>query len=179
MTWLDVPPWLPVTAPRSNGTDARSQEALVSVVAQFRLDEPGRYTSRDISADGRPETFCNKLVSDVTGALGCRVPHVWLTGTGWRELLVQGQRDWLVAHGPAHGWEPLPDAHVAQAMADQGQVAVAVWCGLTSAHGHIAVLVPSCGEAGTWIAQAGAHNFSRGSLGSGFGALVPAFFGHP
>lgn len=187
--WLDVQPWLPVTPPFSAGSSHRSPELLEQVVAQFRLDRPGRYTPRDVSGDGKDETFCNVFVSDATQALGCPIPHVGLrsitckacgaVAPGWGERRVLETRAWLIYEGPRHGWEKLPDGHVAQAMADTGQVAVTLHQGATAAHGHIALLVPSRGQPGVWIAQAGRSVFPRGTLESGFGALPVEYWGHP
>ena len=175
MTYLIEQPWIPVTYP----PPPRSPERLLEVVAAAQLETCERYSRRDISGDGKPETFCNKFVSDATRALACGVPDVFLVEGRWRELQVLHQRDWLCNWGPRHGWERLSSAHVAQAMADQGQVAVALWQGPSAAHGHIALVVPSQGQPGTWIAQAGASNFSRGTLAQGFGSYVVELFGHP
>ena len=75
------------------------------------------------------------------------------------------------------GWTPTID--FAQGMADTGQLAIAVWTNPDGGPGHIAVLVPSLGEAGTWIAQAGFTNFTRGLLVKGFGNKQPLFYAHP
>lgn len=180
--WLLDAPWLPVTAPFSAGSSHRTPELLEQVVAQFQLETAKRYRVRDVSGDGSPETFCNVFVSDCTAALGCGIPHVVLAGGKWAEITANETMLWLYIHGPTHGWEALPTAHVAQAMADTGQVVVAVWQA-PAGPGHIALVVPSQGEPlptdAVWIAQAGRSNFSRGPLASGFGTRTPRYFGHP
>lgn len=178
--WLDVPPWEDVTPPLTVGSTERSADMLEHAVAQFLLDVPGRYSPRDVSGDTIAETFCNVFASDATAAMGCRLPRQGYLGGALKEWRVQEQRTWLATRGDAHhGWERLSDGHVAQAMADAGQVAVAIWCGPTAARGHIAVLVPSRGAPGVWIAQAGRSCFSRGLLSRGFGTLPVEYWGHP
>lgn len=177
-TWLPTTPWLPVTAPCTGGAMFRTPELLERIVAQFELETSPRYQPRDLNADGRKETFCNVAAADITLALGCPIPRVWLSGATWREQRANDMHAWLSGPARTHGWSKINE-HVAQAMANEGQVAVAIWRNPTGGSGHIAVAVPSGGEPGTWIAQAGATCFSRGLLIHGFGKLQPDFYGHP
>jgi hypothetical protein len=175
MRWLTDQPWLSVTAPLTAGTLARSPETLERVAAQFDVERSPRYQPKPGA------TYCNVFAADVTAALGCAIPHVDRGHDGLlTELTANATVDWLAGPGSVrHGWELLPDGHTAQAMADAGRVAVAIWRNTSGGPGHVAVLMPSHGAPGVWIAQAGAHNYARAPLASGFGALPVVFFGHP
>lgn len=172
---LTLAPWRPVTCP---APPPRTPERLVQVVECFQLDAPGGAYAPQVD-DGEDKTFCNCFVSDATRALGCEVPRDGIVGGVLREWRVLEQRMWLVGEGAKyHGWEKA-DAHAAQAMADTGQVAVAVYQGPRASHGHIALVIPSAGQPGVWVAQAGRQCFSRGLVTRGFGALPVEYFVHP
>lgn len=151
----------------------RSAARLALIVSGFRVETAERYKRRDVTGDGVPETFCNFFAADVCLAMGASIPPV----------KANAQHEWLTAcakgTGPAPGWEQT-DAHTAQAMADQGCLAIASWANpIPAGHGHIAVLMPSLGEPGVWAAQAGAINFTRELLQRGFGSFTPDYFVHP
>lgn len=147
----------------------RTPERLLAIVAEHHLRGHGRYTPRDVTGDGRPETWCNLFAQDIAEAMSSVLPRY----TRANELLA-----WLPAEGREFGWEQVP-AHVAQRMADVGQLALAGWASGDARPGHLAVLVPSLGEPGTWVAQAGAANFTRGRLEAAFGTRPVVFFAHP
>lgn len=129
----------------------------------------GRYTPYDV--DGKPgdETWCNLFAQDVSEAMSVMIPRY----TRANELVA-----WLGTPTAAtFAWETVP-AHVAQRMADEGQLALVGWVN-PSGPGHIAVLVPSLGEAGTFIAQAGGVRFTRGTVAQGFGGRAVTYFAHP
>jgi hypothetical protein len=171
-----TPAWLhsdlaqPLKAPITSSVLNRSPERLAFLVAQFHLETAERFRKRD--TDGKPgdETFCNFAAVAISTAMGVPLPQLRANALA---VWLEGQA--LDTHS---GWE-LMDAHVAQRMADEGQLALAVWTNPTGGPGHIAVLVPSLDEPGTWIAQAGLSNFTRGLLVRGFGDKVPLFYGHP
>lgn len=171
-----MPPWLndnmsvALVAPLKSTPLDRSPERLAFVVAQFQLESAERWRKRD--TDGKPgdETFCNFAAVAITSAMGAPLPQLRANEIA---LWLEGQ-----SKDSHSGWEEV-DAHTAQGAADFGQLAVAVWQNPQAGKpGHIAVLVPSLGEAGTWIAQAGARNFTRGTLEQGFGPFKPRFFWH-
>ncbi len=173
---MPLPSWLhsdlnqPLKAPLTSSVLNRSGVRLAFVVAQFCLETAERFRKRD--TDGKPgdETFCNFAAVAITAAMGVPLPQMRANAIAvWLEGQVLDQYS---------GWERV-DEHTAQRMADEGQVAVAVWANSTGGPGHIAVLVPSLDEGGTWIAQAGAINFTRGPLARGFGNYEPEFFAHP
>lgn len=146
----------------------RSPERLMAIVAEHLCRGRYRYEPRDVTGDGRPETFCNVLVQDVTEAMGCPVPR----HTRANELL-----EWLSSSGRSLGWTEVSES-VARIQADRGSVALAAWRN-PDGPGHLAIVVPSLGERGdTFIAQAGATNFTRRPLAAGFGRHQPRFFAH-
>ena len=107
-------------------------------------------------------TWCNEFARRVCAKLGATLGGVY----------ANEQAEWLrtpdaVAAGWASATEPA-----ARQWAQGGGLALATWQNPTGAHGHIAVLVPlAVGEVMTQVAQAGASNFSHGSVLRGFGHL--------
>ena len=175
---MTAPEWLPMGlrplghVPLRSDMTSRSAARLAFVVSQFLVEVSLRYQGRDVTGDGRAETFCNFFARDVCFALGVSLPEA---------MRANEIHDWLLARATekhAPGWEVV-DGHVAQRMADEGQVALASWKNPSGGPGHIAVLVPSLGESGIWIAQAGRENFSRGRVERGFGTLPVTYFAHP
>lgn len=149
----------------------RSPERLLAIIAEHAHRGHARYQRRDVTGDGVPETFCNVFAQDVAEAMGCVLP---------RYTRANGLLEWLASPAAReHDWEEVPTAHVARAQADAGQLALVAWHSRGAGSGHIAVVVPSLGEPGLWIAQAGLQNFTRGSLQSGFGSRAVSFFTHP
>lgn len=150
----------------------RSAARLVLLVAEEHVETNPAF----VPANGL--THCNAFAARIAVKMGVPLPL----------LLANAQHQWLVeqaaksaprASGLPVGWEKV-DAHTAQAMADQGCLAVASWANpIEGGHGHIAPLMPSLGEPGVWAAQAGRLNFTRELLQRGFGAISPDFFVHP
>ena len=159
-----------VIAPFQSDRHTRSSELLEAVVAQFRVEVHPRYARRDITGDGNPETFCNAFARDVCDALHAPLP--W--GLRANQLV-----EWLSGPtGRQMEWSGLSE-HQARAFADEGCPTVATWFNRNGGPGHIALVVPSRGESGVWIAQAGRTNFARGLLSRGFGSLPVTYFAHP
>lgn len=150
----------------------RSATRLMAIVAEHLYRGHARYAPRDVTGDGKPETFCNLFAQDVCEAMGVELP---------RNARANELHAWLA--GPAtcsarSGWERA-DAHAGMAMAEQGCLALAVWPHPAGGSGHMAILVPSLGEPGVWCAQAGRVNFTRELLQRGFGPIAPSVFVHP
>jgi hypothetical protein len=76
------------------------------------------------------------------------------------------------------GWAMVSE-HAAHGCAEEGMLAVVGYFNRNGGPGHVAVVVPSLDEPGTWVAQAGGRCFSRGLLASGFGSLPVSFWVHP
>lgn len=141
----------------------RSPELLMAVVAEHQFRGAARYRPRDLTGDGRPETFCNVHSCDVAEAMGVLLP---------RGLRANALMEWLIGAShrqPESQWE-IVDAHVAQACADVGQLALATWFNRGG---------PGQGEPGTWVSNVGARNFLRGQLAEAFGDRPVTFFVHP
>lgn len=157
-----------VTSDASNRDAAR----LVAVVAQLCLDMDKahpRYGLRDVTGDGIPESWCNVALRDFCAAMGAPVE-------GAR---ANDQVTWLASEAArARGWAEV-SPHAAQGCAEEGFPVVVGWHSRGAWPGHVAVLLPSLGEDGAWIAQAGARCFSRGPLASGFGSRAVSYFAHP
>lgn len=147
----------------------RDPQRLMAIVAEHHHRGHARYTPRDVDGVPGEETWCNLFLQDVCEAMGVMMPRHKRAN----ELII-----WLATDGLRHGWEQAAE-HVAQRMADEGQLAVAAWFSRSGGPGHVAVLVPSLGEDGTFIAQAGRTNFTRGTLANGFGDRLVTFFVHP
>ena len=171
---LDSPGKRVTTSTRMNRDAAR----LMAIVAEHLFRGFARYAKRDVTGDGIDETFCNLLVQDVCEAMGVTVP---------RNTRANALVQWLASPAAAaFDWEVLSlateaeadAAHVAQRMADEGQLVLAGWVN-PSGPGHIAVVIPSLDEPGVWIAQAGRTNFTRGTLQTGFGGRAVTYFAHP
>lgn len=167
--WLIVDPWIPVQAPRTNGSDYRSPGALAEVLAQFDVVNTPRYKKRDLTADGQAETFCNIFVSDATKALACEVPHWWLR----HELDVDQMMVWLQRAPAMHGWGQQAE-EVARLAANKGQPVIAVWPGHmfggAKVAGHIAMLMPTpAASIQPRCAAAGATNVFDAPLSASFG----------
>ncbi len=168
-TWLDGDWRSPVTASFQGNPAARSAKLLELIVDQHQVETAPRYQRRDVTGDGVPETFCNVFARDCCRALGVPLPE----GMRANQLV-----DWLTGEGRTKGWEQV-SAHVARAMADEGQVVLPAWFNRNGGSGHIAIVLPTHGEAGLHIAQAGRTNFARCRLEQGFGDLQPTLFAHP
>lgn len=147
----------------------RSAELLIDVLAEHQFRGASRYRPRDVTGDGKAETFCNVHSCDVAEAMGVVLPR----GKRANELAL-----WLASGGVEHGWEQVSE-HTARAMADEGQLALAVWFNPNGGPGHICPLEPSMGEPGTWVSNVGARNFLRGQLAEAFGDRPVTFFVHP
>ncbi len=146
----------------------RTRENYLAVIALERVETNPLYARRDVTGDGKPETFCNLFVSNVTKALGCPIP--------WK--LANDQFTWLISdQGRATGWIQI-ESIGSTALVELGAVVIAIWCN-PGGQGHVAMVVPSPdGAGGLFIAQAGRHNFSCEPLEKGFGNIRPSFFGH-
>jgi hypothetical protein len=136
---------------------------------QFQVETAARYQVRDITGDGKKETFCNIFVSDVTNTLWAEIPHK-LNGE-WQDVTANAK--WLRAGNG--GWRVAQPSE-AQTAANNGQPAVVVWVSHDGGHGHIAMLRPSLGRGGIWISQAGARRYRDVPLQVGFAGLAPLEF---
>jgi len=158
--------------------DNREGVRLYAIIAEHFFRGHARYARRDVTGDGIDETFCNLLVQDVAEAMSVMLPR----GVRANALIA-----WLEteADKPESPWEVVT-SHVAQAMADEGQLVIACWSNpQPPAPGHVAIVVPSLEDAGSermgdvFIAQAGRINFTRGTVQQGFGIRGVTYLAHP
>jgi hypothetical protein len=145
----------------------RSPVRLMAIIAEHHHRGSARYAPRDVTGDGKADTWCNLFAQDVAEAMGVPLP---------RNTRANDLAAWLGTLGTQSGWVQVSES-VAQIHADAGGLSLASTVN-PKGPGHLAVLVPSLGEAGTWIAQAGAINFTRKPLRAGFGNLEPRLFAH-
>jgi hypothetical protein len=143
----------------------RTPARLLAIIAEHHHRGFYRYTPRDVTGDGKSETWCNVFAQDVAEAMGAPLP---------RHMRANELLPWL-AGSPE--WKAANAVDAMQA-ADRGELALGCWQN-PKGPGHVAVLVPSLGDQGVWLAQAGASNFTRGTLAQGFGVLPVSFFTHP
>lgn len=172
--------YLPVRLEAFNATEARSQDALLDVLAQFSVETNPRYQPE------RGDTFCNIAVWDATRALGCEIPH-WCGASGRParpgapgavELTANGIVDWLERHGWEYGWrEESP--RLVQELANRGAPVVAAWRAAAGRHGHVMLVRPGlAGPGGPRVWGGGARCVADASVADAFGMLVPRYFAH-
>ena len=154
-----------VTAELTSGAGKRSPAAYRSVIDQFDVENNPRYA---VNRKGTGDTYCNVFVWDVTSAMGAEIPHRIDRDTGApaasggdniQSMNANRMTDWLNNYGPRYGWYEV-NAEQAQALANRGSPAVAVWKNKGGGHGHVQVVSPSEDGAydpsrGVAIAQAG------------------------
>ena len=135
------------------------------VINQFDVENNPRYA---VNQKGTGDTYCNIFVWDVTSAMGAEIPHRIDRDTGApaasggdniQSINANRMTDWLNTYGPQYGWYEV-SAEQAQALANRGSPAVAVWKNKGGGHGHVQVVSPSEDGAydpsrGVAIAQAG------------------------
>lgn len=172
--WLFADISREITAPVQGHIGSRTAGDLRAVVEQFDVATAERYRKRDIDGQPGDETFCNIYVREVLVALGVPTPR--MRANDLYSYLLAGS----AGAGGGVGWAQV-SPWVARALANAGYPVVAAWQN-PQGPGHVAMLVPSRSELDfdtTFIAQAGAINFSYGRLEQGFGQRPVAFFCHP
>jgi len=168
----------PVDAPLKGDPNHRTPEIYNNVINQFAVARNPRYAIRDSSGDGKPDTFCNIFVWDVTRAMGAEIPHWVDKRTGQpttvynysqsRELDANATMDWLRQHGAQYGWRQV-SAEEAQRLANQGHPTMVGWKNPRGI-GHVAIVRPgNINERGPAIAQAGATNVNYAHVRDTFG----------
>lgn len=144
----------------------RSEKALTDVVKALHP------ATNPLYAPAQAFTWCNAFARDACAALGAPFPR--------QDMLANEQIDWLDSEpGRAAGWH---ECSVAKAVhyANAGLLVLATYRNAKippTGHSHIALCVPSLGEAPN-IAQAGARNFESEPLVRGFGSFPVRFFEH-
>ncbi|MEA5058858.1 MAG: hypothetical protein VB049_02300 [Candidatus Pelethousia sp.] len=154
-----------VTAELMSAAGNRNAALYRSVIDQFNVENNPRYA---VNQKGTGDTYCNIFLWDVTSAMGAEIPHYTDKDTGapttsgaGNVVSMNANRtcDWLNTRGTQYGWHEVT-AEQAQALANHGYPAVAVWKNQAGGHGHVQVVSPSEDGAydpdrGVAIAQAG------------------------
>lgn len=157
-----------LNAPYTSTMGRRTAEYLNRVVAQFDVERSPRY-KKNTRSDGKPSTWCNLFLFDVLNAMGVGIPY----------MRASAMQDWFAKEGKALGWE-LCTPMVAMYRASLGWPVVCTYKNPDPQRsGHVAIVVPSRGHPGLWIAQAGLENFSFGLESRSFGRLPVQYFSHP
>jgi WXG100 family type VII secretion target len=159
-----------------NTSYGRTGQQLNQLLDSYKVESNLRYKK---GKDGDPatnDTYCNLFASDVAKRLGAPLPLFvkdnngntrWLGATAMKQWL-EGKLDIPGSYqqGPASGWKKVSYADAVNAANNGGLV-------VTAGHGHMAVVRsggnPTAGAGNVPIAQAGANNFSSGTVKNGWG----------
>jgi hypothetical protein len=150
----------------------RSSGSYNQIISQFSVASNPRYTPRDVTGDGKNETFCNVFAMDVMNAMGAYLP----------DKLCDGLLNWLKAtavtcntktgkavtggEGNYQGWREIT-ALEAQTRANNGSPTIAI----TS--DHIACISPNQPgdiEGVVYVSQAGSSRFDHKPITSSWRA---------
>ncbi len=150
---------------------SRSRGHLLAVIDSLDVENSPKYAARDVTGDGKIETFCNYYVHDACALLEAEMP----------QMLARDQIAWLDS-SPANvaGWYECSVGKAAS-RANDGFPTIAGWVNLAGGHSHIAMCVPAISDGtGIHVAQAGRTNFSNRPIASGFGVGKQIrFWSHP
>lgn len=130
----------------------RTPQGLRDAVAMVDPEHNVSLQRRDVTGDGKPETFCNVAVRTLLALLEVSIPP----------MLANDLARWFRT---ADGWTKLDKPADAQARAELGFPTVGIWTNSTG-HGHIVLVVPRPVESdrnqgrGVWTAQAGRENWN-------------------
>lgn len=153
-----------------NACLSRSAENLSDVVGRLSPATNPLWKKRDITGDGKPETFCNQFLEAALELLEAPVPP---------GLLARQQIDWLDSGaGREAGWREMSRG-LALAAAKAGQPVVVGWRNTDfKSSSHVALAIPTPFGEEFQIAQAGRENFNAGALRRGFGVYPVRFWVH-
>jgi hypothetical protein len=148
--------------------------------------EQSYYKARDITGDGRAETFCNWFIGDVLDVLSVQIPR-YDSSAGYypRPHPLYGNDLKTKPHsadslnkyfnrGGDGKWKEI-NRSSAVALANQGKVVVA---SIPGSPGHIALVIPGGFGSEVRIAQAGRISDKDISLEEGFGNRTVEFFSY-
>jgi WXG100 family type VII secretion target len=160
-----------------NTSSGRTGQQLNQLLDSYKVESNPRYEK---FRDGNPatnDTYCNLFAADVAKRLGAPLPLYVTDGNGniTKWLGATDMKRWLdgtlnapgqYTQGPQNGWTKVSAADAVNAANNGGLV-------VTAGHGHMAVVRsggnPAAGAGNVPIAQAGANNFSSGTVKNGWG----------
>ena len=150
---------------------------IAGAIVDWRTGDP---TGKPVTDSGK-HTHCSQFAAAVCDRLGI---YILRPPEHSAVLLANAQFDWLPGKGRAKGWTPVADGVAAQALANRGQIVVAVCQNPDpKKSGHIAIVRPGTKTPeqitaeGPDVAQAGGTNFNSASLKRGFSNHPEAFPG--
>lgn len=131
----------------------RTRGNLLAILDLLDVENNPAWKRRDVTGDGKPETFCNQAVEAACSKLGCPLPPGCLANT---------QLDWLESDsGAAAGWVQI-NRNLAAHFAELGFPVIG---GLKAlGHGHVVMVVPAVGGTGLHTWQAGRRNHANASI---------------
>jgi hypothetical protein len=143
----------------------RSSENYKRVLDSLDVEHNARFQKRDITGDGRDETFCNWLVADACGLLEVHLPK----GLKAREQVI-----WLAgSDGKLAGWFEC-QAKDAGEHANLGHPTIAGWVNPDPERSSHVAMLRSSGR----VCQAGARNYNDTPILNGFGVRAVRYFTH-
>lgn len=139
--------------------------AYRAALDSLQVETNPKFQKRDLTGDGKPESFCNQFVEAACEALG--LPFS-------KGLLAREQIAWLAGdQGKDRGWYEC-DKAAADTNAILGHPVIVGWTNPDpKVSSHVAML-RSAGR----ICQAGARNYNDTPLVNGFGARPVRYFVH-
>jgi hypothetical protein len=131
----------------------------------------GKPTDKPVT-DEKPHTHCSAFAAAVADRLRIYLLH---PPEHKATDLANAQCDWLPGTGATLGWQPVSTPEDAQALANAGNLVVAVYKANDPKHaGHAAVVRPAeksraqIEMEGPQVAQAGMENYASAPLATGF-----------
>ncbi len=143
----------------------RSSLNLKLILDSLNVEKNPKYQKRDITADGKDETFCNWFVEDACGLLDVHIP---------KGLRARQQIEWLSGpDGQFAGWFTC-SAKDADKYASEGCAVIVTWQNPELKRSSHVAMLRSPGR----ITQAGSSNYSDAPLGKGFGFRTVMYVVH-
>ena len=133
----------------TNACLPRSGSNTLAELAELQVETNPAWQRRDVTGDGRPDTFCNQAVEASLERQGVPIP---------KGLLANEQADYFVSEkGRLDGWMEMTDHATVERLAREGFIVVGFL--KAAGHGHVVRIVPSAdGSPGLYTWQAGRTN---------------------
>lgn len=166
-----------------------SSNKILDAIFKVNAEHP-YYKARDITNDGRKETFCNWFVADVLDKLGISLPRldasagsyvephpIYGFDTPFKPYAAEALFKFFVNQNSSSNgkWKELKTNSEAVSKAQTDHVVVASYPGRTTSprkQGHIAIIRPDSSGSTIMIAQAGRISSNNLPLTSGFGNVI-------
>lgn len=163
----------------------QSSNKILHTIFTVNAEHP-YYKARDITNDGRKETFCNWFVADVLDKLGISLPRlnasagfypkphpVYSDNIPFKPFSAEMLFKFFVnENSKATGkWEELTTNSSVVSKAQTDHVVVASYPGQSGGQGHIAIIRPDSSASNVMIAQAGTISSNNLLLSSGFSSV--------